>query len=93
MRPKQAEYAAYGFKHSNSLFAFDIRRTQPIILGFMWYSAGIPVVHKGTFCGTNFLRTVKSTFSLPFQALKRNQMHDFVIKLCLLLLFTIDLMN
>ena len=29
------------------LVAFDVRRTQHIILGFLWYSLGVPVVLKG----------------------------------------------
>ena len=33
------------FLHS-ILIAFDVKRTQHIILGFLWYSVGIPVVLK-----------------------------------------------
>ena len=29
------------------LVAFDVRRTQHIILGLLWYSLGVPVVLKG----------------------------------------------
>ena len=30
-----------------SFIEFDVRRTQYIILGFLWYSLGVPVVLKG----------------------------------------------
>ena len=29
------------------IIAFDVRRTQHIILGLLWYSVGVPVVFKG----------------------------------------------
>ena len=43
--------------------AFDVRRTQHIILGFLWYSYGIPVVLKGDLLWYSFRRT--SVFSAP----------------------------
>ena len=45
------------------IFAFDVRRTQHIILVFLWYSAGNPVVIRVTFSASVFRRT--STFSAP----------------------------
>ena len=47
-----------------SLVAFDVRRTQHIILGFLWYSVKIRVVLKGDLLWYSFRRT--SAFSAPF---------------------------
>ena len=45
------------------LIAFDVRRTPHKILGFLWYSVGIPVVLKGDLLWYLFYCT--SAFSVP----------------------------
>ena len=45
------------------LMAFDVRRTQHIILEFLWYSVKIPVVLKGDLLWYSIRRT--SAFSAP----------------------------
>ena len=35
-----------------TFIAFHARRTQPIILGFLWYTVGIPVVYGWDSCST-----------------------------------------
>ena len=47
----------------NIIIAFDVRRTQHIILGFLWYSSEIPVVLKGDLLWYSFRRT--SAFFAP----------------------------
>ena len=47
-----------------TFIAFDARRTQPIILGFLWYTVGIPVVYSWDSCSIRlgFLWYSRMTF-------------------------------
>lgn len=48
--------------HFTQITVFDVRRMQHIILGFLWYLAGIPVVLKGELLWYSFRCT--SAFSV-----------------------------
>ena len=57
---------------------FDVRRTQHIILGFLWYSLGVPVVLKGDL----FSKRV-SSYVCIFCAILNNLAHViYVISNC-----------
>ena len=48
---------------NQKLIAFEVRRMQHRILGFLWYSIAIPVVFKGDLLWYSFCHT--SAFSAP----------------------------